>query len=152
MQFAERAVLQKPLVAVALIKKTVDLPSEQMHDGYKSVVTLLVANPSNVAAAQSLVEQQNAAENAMKVNVVNGVAKALAVLTPEQREKVGKFIEEHHGDFAKHVDYIHFNPVKHGFAAKAVDWPYSSIHRYVRQGFIGAGWEPGEVEEGRYGE
>lgn len=55
-------------------------------------------------------------------------------------------------DFAKHVDYIHFNPVKHGLAAKAVDWPYSSIHRYVRQGFIGADWEPGEAEEGRYGE
>jgi Spy/CpxP family protein refolding chaperone len=75
---------------------------DQMHSGYKSVVTTLIANPSNVAAAQALVEQQNAAENAMKVNVVNGVAKALAVLTPEQREKVGKFIEEHHGEFAKH--------------------------------------------------
>ena len=71
---------------------------EQMHGGYKSVLTTLLANPSNVPAAQALVEQQNAAENAMKANIVNGVARAIAVLTPEQREKVGKFIEEHHAD------------------------------------------------------
>jgi putative transposase len=35
-------------------------------------------------------------------------------------------------DLARHVDYIHFNPVKHGHAARAVDWPYSSFHRYMR--------------------
>jgi putative transposase len=55
-------------------------------------------------------------------------------------------------DFAKHVDYIHFNPVKHGFVARAVDWPYSSIHRYVRQGVIGADWGLESEEEGRFGE
>jgi Spy/CpxP family protein refolding chaperone len=75
---------------------------DQLHSGYKSVADTLIANPSNVAAAQALVDQQNAAENAMKVNVVNGVAKALAALTPEQREKVGKFIDEHHAEMAKH--------------------------------------------------
>jgi len=56
-------------------------------------------------------------------------------------------------DFAKHVDYIHFNPVKHGFAVKAVDWPYSSIHRFGGQGVIGADWGIGEgEEEGSFGE
>ncbi len=38
------------------------------------------------------------------------------------------------GDFTAHVDYIHFNPVKHGHAAQVADWPYSSFHRYVRRG------------------
>lgn len=33
-------------------------------------------------------------------------------------------------DLARHVDYIHINPVKHGLAA--ADWPYSSIHRHIR--------------------
>ena len=32
-------------------------------------------------------------------------------------------------DYARHVDYIHFNPVKHGYVQRAADWPYSSIHR-----------------------
>lgn len=35
-------------------------------------------------------------------------------------------------DLVAHVDYIHFNPVKHGHAATAADWPYSSFHRHVQ--------------------
>jgi len=40
---------------------------------------------------------------------------------------------------ARHVDYIHINPVRHGRAAKASDWPWSSIHRYIRHGMLAAG-------------
>jgi putative transposase len=43
-------------------------------------------------------------------------------------------------DRDRHVDYIHHNPVKHGLAAKAADWPHSSIHRYIRNGWIAADW------------
>jgi putative transposase len=32
-------------------------------------------------------------------------------------------------DFARHLDYIHFNPVKHGHVAEIHEWPYSSVHR-----------------------
>lgn len=35
-------------------------------------------------------------------------------------------------DFARHVDYIHFNPVKHGYVEHVSAWPYSSYHRLVR--------------------
>lgn len=35
-------------------------------------------------------------------------------------------------DFAKHVEYIHYNPVKHGLVTAPKDWEYSSFHRYVR--------------------
>jgi len=38
------------------------------------------------------------------------------------------------------VDYVHFNPVKHGWASKAVDWPFSSFHRYVRDGVLTPDW------------
>ena len=31
-------------------------------------------------------------------------------------------------DFAIHVDYIHINPVKHGVAQRASDWPHSTVH------------------------
>ncbi len=43
-------------------------------------------------------------------------------------------------DFERHVDYIHYNPLKHGLASRVVDWPHSSFHRYVRQGLLPADW------------
>jgi putative transposase len=43
-------------------------------------------------------------------------------------------------DFAQHVDYIHFNPVKHGLVARVADWPYSSFHRMVRHGKLPLDW------------
>jgi putative transposase len=33
-------------------------------------------------------------------------------------------------DFARHLDYTHFNPVKHGHAVRVQDWPYSSFTPY----------------------
>jgi putative transposase len=39
-------------------------------------------------------------------------------------------------DFARHVDYILFNPVKHGLVARVRDWPHSLFHRFVRRGLL----------------
>ena len=56
-------------------------------------------------------------------------------------------------DFARHVDYIHFNPVKHGLVSRVHDWPHSSFHLYVRQGLLPADWAGDASEDGRsYGE
>jgi putative transposase len=43
-------------------------------------------------------------------------------------------------DFSRHVDYIHFNPVKHGLVTRVEDWPYSSFHRMVRLGVYEKDW------------
>jgi putative transposase len=43
-------------------------------------------------------------------------------------------------DFDRHVDYIHFNPVKHGLVGRVRDWPFSSFHRFVRQGLLPEDW------------
>ncbi len=43
-------------------------------------------------------------------------------------------------DFKRHLDYIHFNPVKHGLVDSVIDWPWSSFHRYVREGVYPADW------------
>jgi putative transposase len=43
-------------------------------------------------------------------------------------------------DLEKHVAYIHFNPVKHGYVSKAVDWPYSSIHKAITRGEFDPCW------------
>jgi putative transposase len=39
---------------------------------------------------------------------------------------------------ALHVDYVHFNPVKHRLVSRAHEWPYSSFHVYVRRGLLPA--------------
>lgn len=57
-------------------------------------------------------------------------------------------------DYAAHMDYVHFNPVKHGLVARAADWTYSSFHRCVAHGLDPSDWgmsgpEPGEMGERR---
>jgi len=56
-------------------------------------------------------------------------------------------------DFARHVDYIHYNPVKHRHVRRVADWPWSSFHRYVRQGLLPADWAGNPVDDrGAFGE
>ena len=43
-------------------------------------------------------------------------------------------------DYAVHMDYVHFNPVKHGVAQTAAGWPYSTFRRCVAQGLYAADW------------
>lgn len=43
-------------------------------------------------------------------------------------------------DFERHVDYVHFNPVKHDLVNAACDWPYSTFHRYVKSGVYSKDW------------
>ncbi len=43
-------------------------------------------------------------------------------------------------DLREHLDYIHYNPVKHGYVRCARDWPWSSFHRYVRAGAYTEDW------------
>lgn len=43
-------------------------------------------------------------------------------------------------DLERHLDYIHINPVKHGCVSRASDWPWSSIHRYIRSGDLSPDW------------
>jgi putative transposase len=50
-------------------------------------------------------------------------------------------------DYAAHMDYTHFNPVKHGLAAAPGEWQYSSFRRCVAAGLYPANWlsEPAEL-------
>ena len=58
------------------------------------------------------------------------------------------------GDFMRHVDYIHYNPVKHGHCERAALWPYSTFCRYVKQGTYPVDWGAADtkLEEGTFGE
>ena len=53
-------------------------------------------------------------------------------------------------DWRKHVDYIHYNPVKHGYVLRPADWPHSSFQRAVDRGWYSVDWgekkEPGNIK------
>ncbi len=48
-------------------------------------------------------------------------------------------------DYEAHMNYLHFNPVKHGYVKSVKDWPYSTFHRYVRAGVYSEDWSSGET-------
>ncbi len=50
-------------------------------------------------------------------------------------------------DLENHIDYIHFNPIKHGYVKKASEWQWSSFKRFVQKGVYDMDWIGGE--EGR---
>jgi len=50
-------------------------------------------------------------------------------------------------DYARHLDYIHFNPVKHGCSETVRGWRYSTFHRWVAAGMYPPDWGGGEVHE-----
>jgi putative transposase len=56
-------------------------------------------------------------------------------------------------DFSRHVDYIHYNPVKHHMVTRVRDWPHSSFHLYVRNGLLPEDWAgDASVSEHSFGE
>ena len=57
-------------------------------------------------------------------------------------------------DLKHHLDYIHYNPVKHRLVNTVYEWPYSSFHRFVRQGVYPHDWAGlgDALDSGDYGE
>jgi len=46
-------------------------------------------------------------------------------------------------DYRAHMDYVHINPLKHGWVKRVADWPYSTFHRLVTQGVYPSDWAGG---------
>ena len=56
-------------------------------------------------------------------------------------------------DLARHIEYIHFNPVKHGWVKQPTDWLHSTLHGYIGRGIVEADWgRVGGAIEGKRGE
>ncbi len=57
-------------------------------------------------------------------------------------------------DYRHHVDYIHWNPVKHGYVKRAGDRPYSTFQRHVAEGIYLPDWgiDHSIIDEGNFGE
>ena len=87
------------------------------------------------------------------------VAKSRSASKTAKREKgiwqrrYWEHVIRNDADLERHVDYIHYNPVKHGLVSRVRDWPYSSFHRYVERGILPVDWGGDAMEmPGRFGE
>jgi putative transposase len=74
-------------------------------------------------------------------------------ITPFRQSKGERAVWQRHywehlirdeADWRPHVDYIHYNPVKHGLARGPGAWPYSSFHTFVKQGYYSPDWRAWE--------
>ncbi len=67
---------------------------DQLRGGFHDITKTLVENPNNLSAAQAMLDQQTAAQRATKANRLAAMAKALNVLTAEQRAELAQLMEE----------------------------------------------------------
>jgi len=61
-------------------------------------------------------------------------------LHPVWQKRYWEHLLRDEDDFKRHIDYIHYNPVKHDYVNAVVDWQYSSFHKFVRQGIYPHDW------------
>ncbi len=55
-------------------------------------------------------------------------------------------------DYARHLDYVHYNPVKHGYVSQVSGWPFSTFHRLVEAGVLPPDWGGDGTEDMPAGE
>ena len=67
----------------------------------EQIATVLINNPNDLATAQALLDKQSETERQLKSNALAAAAKALNVLTADQRGKLGDFVKEHHSRMQK---------------------------------------------------
>jgi Spy/CpxP family protein refolding chaperone len=65
---------------------------DQLRGGLGGALNALLKDPNDVAGAQAILDQQAQAERSIRSNMLNTVSKALSVLTPEQRDKLGAMV------------------------------------------------------------
>jgi len=66
---------------------------QSMHGTMQQVAQILIKNPNDIAAAQALLDQQLQTERTMRTNALNAAAKAINILTPDQRAKLGDMLQ-----------------------------------------------------------
>ena len=68
------------------------------------------------------------------------VTRTLAASAPLWQRRYWEHTLRGSADFTAHCDYIHYNPVKHGLCRAPSDWPFSSFHRFVKEGRYPSDW------------
>jgi Spy/CpxP family protein refolding chaperone len=65
----------------------------QIRTNMRAAAKSLLSDPTNVAGAQQILDQNSATEQQLKANLLSGVAKAITILTPDQRARLGQILD-----------------------------------------------------------
>lgn len=131
-------------------------------DGLRAVMTTVkAAHPFSVVAMVVLPEHLHAIWrlppgdadfplrwSLIKAGFSRGLAKGESIRASRQKKRERGIWQrrywEHQirdeADLTRHVDYIYYNPVKHGWVTRAVDWPHSTLHGYIERGTATPQW------------
>jgi len=71
----------------------------------------------------------------------------IAIKKVMQKHPFWEHLIRNQQDLNRHIEYIHYNPVKHGLAKAPIDWEYSSFHRYVDKRIYDGKWGAGNKVE-----
>jgi putative transposase len=148
-----------------LLVKHVDLLREAIktvRDERLFIIDAIVIMPDHLHTVWTLPEgdmDYSGRWRSIKAQFTRSVVEAGEILVKDKREEYNlwqrrfwEHLRRDDRDMQAHVDYIHFNPVKQGYVKRPVDWQWSSIHRYIRDGLIDANWAV-EVDDGdKFGE
>lgn len=125
----------------------------RVKETHPFTIEALVLLPDHLHCIWTLPE--NDADYALRWNVIKRLTSQqtrhlIRPEVPESRKKRGELglwqrrFWEHQirdeRDFERHVDYVHCNPVKHGYVKTVAQWPYSSFHRFVERGTYPLDW------------
>lgn len=137
-----------------LLIKYIDALRSAFHHAklhYPFVIDAIVILPDHLHAIITLPE--NDANFSLRWNLIKGsfsrqlpIKEIISPVQKNRRERGiwQKRFWEHlirdELDFENHVNYIHYNPVKHGHVTHPIDWPYSSIHQFIRKGILHHHW------------
>ena len=59
---------------------------------------------------------------------------------PIWQRRFWEHLIRNNNDLKRHIEYIHYNPVKHGLTKAPIDWAYSSFNHYVKKGIYDIKW------------
>jgi putative transposase len=102
-------------------------------------------SPTGWKRIKTLFSKAYLKEGCMAGNVSQSKARKGQVETWQRRYWEHTIFDEK--DLERHIEIIHYNPVKHELVKSAVELPWSSFHQYVNKGIYAEGWGCGHMEE-----
>ena len=147
--------LRRPIMASECARKHLHDAIEELQDKQPFSLTAIVLLPDHLHTIWTLpandsdysgrwaVIKESFTRRFLRDGGADGPRSASRVAKRERGVWQRRFWEHvchHEQDFKNHLDYLHWNPVKHGLVRCVRDWPWSSFHRYVELGEYEPTW------------
>lgn len=144
---------RRPLFANALVRECLRRAWRDTRRRYPFSTEALCLLPDHLHCLWTLPADDH--DFSRRWNLIKGLTTRLyrqlpvADQSPVWQPRFWEHVIRDESDFHNHLDYIHFNPVKHGCVQRPGDWQWSSFYRYVRLGAYPEDWGNQEPESVR---